>query len=128
MSMSLFVRIGGEAAVEAAVNRFYDKLLKNEDILPFFQHISMEDQKQKVRTFFTQVMGGPCDTTPKDMRVAHAPLVNDGLNDHHVDIFVVMMRETMEELNIPDELISEFIDICESFRDDVLNRESVKAD
>lgn len=120
MNESLFNRIGGEAAVEAAVNLFYDKFLQYEEVKPFFKGISIPDQQHKIRVFFTQALGGPCEHTAHDIRKAHAPLVMQGLNDHHVDLFIQLMQETLDELNIPMELIEEFIEIAESFRNDVL--------
>ncbi|WP_144395085.1 group I truncated hemoglobin [Pleionea sediminis] len=128
MNKTLFIRMGGEAAVEAAVNRFYDKLLKNKDLIPYFQHISINEQKDKLRNFFTNIMGGPVQTTPKDLREAHSTLVDDGLGDYHVDLFIDYMRDTLTELEVPAELIEEFIELCESYRDDILNRNSSSND
>lgn len=52
---SLFSRLGGSAAVEAAVNLFYKKVLDDVELKPFFAGISMIDQRAKqVRE------GGPC--------------------------------------------------------------------
>jgi hemoglobin len=120
MNESLFNRIGGEAAVEAAANLFYEKFLTYDEIKPFFKHISIPEQQKKIRAFLTQALGGPSPYTSFDLRRAHAPLLNQGLNDAHVDLFIKIMRDTLLELNIPIELIEEFIEITESFRRDVL--------
>ncbi len=120
MNETLFNRIGGEAAVEAAVNLFYEKFLEYPEVKPFFKGISIPDQQNKIRVFFTQALGGPCEYTAEDIRRAHSPLVMQGLNDQHVDLFIHLMQETLTELNIPSELIEEFIEIAESFRNDVL--------
>jgi hemoglobin len=122
MNESLFDRIGGEAAVEAAANLFYEKFLTYDEIKPFFKHISIPNQRNKIRAFFTQALGGPCEYTAYDLRHAHAPLLNLGLNDDHVDLFIQLMRETLIELHIPKELVEEFVEVAESFRNDVLCR------
>ena len=122
MNQTLFHRVGGEAAVEAAVNRFYDKFLQQESIKDFFENVSIREQKNKFRLFFTQILGGPYTTSDIEIRRVHAPLVERGLNDDHYDLFLNLMEQTLRELEIPEELIEEFIDLTESFRKDVLNK------
>lgn len=122
MNQTLFHRVGGEAAVEAAVNRFYDKFLQQESIKDFFENVSIREQKNKFRLFFTQILGGPYTTSDIEIRRVHAPLVERGLNDDHYDLFLKLMEQTLRELEIPEELIEEFIDLTESFRKDVLNK------
>ncbi|WP_170115217.1 group I truncated hemoglobin [Pleionea mediterranea] len=122
MNQTLFYRVGGEAAVEAAVNRFYDKFLQQESIIDFFENVSIPEQKNKFRLFFTQILGGPYTTSNIEIRRVHAPLVERGLNDQHYDLFLKLMEQTLRELEIPEELIEEFIDLTESFRKDVLNK------
>ncbi|MCO7223117.1 group 1 truncated hemoglobin [Pleionea sp. CnH1-48] len=119
---SIFTRIGGHSAVEAAVNSFYPKIMESRILRRFFNGISSEEQIQKVRFFFIQAMGGPNVYTSFDIRAAHAPLLKKGLSDEHIDEFLRLMRETLEELSIPDVLIEEFVELADSFRDDILNR------
>jgi hemoglobin len=45
----------------------------------------MDAQRAKQKSFLTMVFGGPHEYTGKDMRTAHAPLVEKGLNDSHFD-------------------------------------------
>ena len=80
---SLFERIGGEAAVEAAVGLFYDKVLSDETLAPFFDGIDMDRQRGMQRDFMSMAFGGPSNYTGRDLRAAHAPLVAKGLNESH---------------------------------------------
>ena len=45
MSESLFDRIGGEAAVNAAVDIFYRKVLADDRINQFFEGVDMDKQQ-----------------------------------------------------------------------------------
>ena len=47
MTQSLFERIGGEPAVEAAVDLFYRKVLSDDAISHFFDSTDMDAQRAK---------------------------------------------------------------------------------
>jgi len=122
MSNSLFDRLGGDNAVNAAVDLFYRKVLVDDRINHFFQGIDMDRQAAKQKAFLTMAFGGPNSYTGEDMRKGHSHLVERGLDDSHFDAVVENLGNTLTELGISDDLISEVVAICESTRDDVLCR------
>ena len=122
MTDSLFEKIGGDAAVNAAVDIFYRKVLADDRINMFFEGIDMEQQAEKQKAFLTVAFGGPNKYSGKDMRDGHAHLVERGLNDSHFDAVMEHLGATLKELNVPDELIAEAAAIAESTRNDVLGR------
>ena len=119
---SLFEKIGGEAAVEAAVDLFYRKVLTDDLISDFFETTDMDGQRAKQKSFLTMAFGGPNNYTGKDMRIAHAPLVEKGLNDAHFDAVAGHLQSTLEELGVASGLIDEVMAIAGGTREDVLNR------
>ncbi len=119
---TLYERIGGEAAVNAAVELFYQKVLNDYRINRWFENMDMDKQIAKQKAFFTMVFGGPNEYSGADMRTAHARLVKLGLNDDDFDAVMENLGATLKELNVPDELIAEAAALAESTRDDVLNR------
>jgi hemoglobin len=119
---SLFEQLGGEAAVDAAVDIFYRKVLGDERINSFFEGVDMDTQAAKQKAFLTFAFGGPNNYTGLDMRRGHARLVEQGLNDSHFDAVVEDLAATLTELGVPDELIAQVGAIAESTRDDVLGK------
>ncbi len=119
---SLYERIGGEAAVDAAVELFYRKVLADYRINRFFDKTDMDQQIAKQKAFFTMAFGGPNNYSGSDMRSAHARLVKMGLNDSHFDAVMEHLGATMKELNVHDELIGEAAAIAESTRKDILGK------
>ncbi|MGZ8165650.1 MAG: group I truncated hemoglobin [Methylobacter sp.] len=119
---TLFDRIGGAPAVDAAVDVFYRKVLMDYRINRFFDNTDMDTQVAKQKAFFTMAFGGPNNYTGTDMRNAHARLVKMGLNESHFDAVMEHLGATLEELNVPQELIAEVAAIAESTRNDVLNK------
>ena len=122
MSGTLYERIGGEAAVNAAVDIFYRKVLSDYRINRFFGNTDMDQQIAKQKAFFTMAFGGPNNYTGKDMRTTHAHLVKMGLDNSHFDAVMEHLGATLTELNVPSELIGEAAAIAESTRKDVLGK------
>jgi len=122
LSKPLYERIGGEPAVNAAVDIFYRKVLSDHRINRFFDNVDMEKQAAKQKAFLTMAFGGPNSYTGEDMRKGHAHLLKMGLDDSHFDAVVENLGATLEELNVPQELIAEVAAICETTRNDVLGR------
>lgn len=119
---SLFEKIGGEAAVDAAVDIFYRKVLSDDRISAFFEGVDMDKQAAKQKSFLTMAFGGPHNYTGLDMRRGHAHLVERGLNDSHVDAVIEDLGATLRELNVGEDLIAQVAAIAESTRNDVLCR------
>ncbi len=120
--MGLYQEIGGEPAVNAAVDLFYRKVLKDDRIKRFFDGVDMDKQAAKQKAFLTMAFGGPHNYTGKDMRKAHEPLVKNGLNDSHFDAVMEHLGATLTELKVPAPLIAQAAAIAESTRNDVLCR------
>ncbi|MFZ5594195.1 MAG: group I truncated hemoglobin [Pseudomonadota bacterium] len=122
MTASLYEKLGGAAAVDAAVDIFYRKVLSDDRINAFFEGVDMDKQAAKQKAFLTFAFGGPHNYTGKDMRTAHAHLVQQGLNDTHFNAVAGHLKTTLEELNVPADLIAQVLGIAESTRNDVLGR------
>lgn len=119
---TLYHQLGGEAAVDAAVDVFYRKVLSDHRVSSFFDGVDMDRQAAKQKAFLTMAFGGPHSYTGADMRRGHAHLVARGLNDMHFDAVIELLAKSLEELNVPDALIAQVAAIAESTRNDVLNR------
>ena len=120
--ITLYNRIGGEAAVNAAVDIFYRKVLSDDSISHFFETTDMAAQHTKQKSFLTMAFGGPNDYTGADMRKAHAPLVEKGLNESHFNAVAGHLQSTLEELKVPENLIAEVMAIAGSTKNDVLGK------
>lgn len=122
-STTLYEQLGGEPAVNAAVDIFYRKVLEDYRINRFFDNTDIEKQAVKQKAFLTMAFGGPNHYNGADMRQAHAHLVKKlGLDDTHFDAVMEHLAGTLQELNVPQNLIGQVAAIAESTRNDVLNR------
>jgi hemoglobin len=116
---SLYERIGGEAAVNAAVDLFYKKVLVDERINQFFDTVDMESQHVKQKAFLTMVFGGPNSYSGKDMREAHKHM---SLTEEHFNAVAENLVATLKELGVAEDDINSIVTIALSVKDDVLNK------
>lgn len=120
--MSLYERLGGAPAFQSAVDDFYRRMLLDDRVATFFDDVDMDAQIAKQRAFLTYVTGGPAEYTGKDMREAHAHLVERGLASEHVDIVIEHLGATLIEMGAREEDVSEVAQLAESVRNEVLGR------
>ncbi len=115
---TLFENIGGANAVNAAVDLFYKKVLADDRIKHFFNDVDMPTQIGKQKKFLAYAFGAPIKYDGKDMRKAHEQL---NLNEEHFTAVAQHLQATLQDLNVPDELIGQVMTIAGGTHDDVLN-------
>src|SRR6478609_9556220 len=117
--ISLYERLGGEVAVDAAIDIFYRKVLADSRISEFFDTVDMDAQRAKQKAFLTVAFGGPNKYSGKDMRTAHAKM---NLTEEHFNAVMENLGNTLKELTVPDAAIAEAAAIALSVKNEVLNR------
>ena len=117
---SLYERLGGSAAIEAAVALFYDKVLKDPILKGFFEKVDKARLRRSQIAFMTMAFGGPHKYTGQKLRAAHAPLVKNGLSNKHFDAVAGHLVATLKELGVKQDLIDEAVGIVATTRGDVL--------
>lgn len=119
---SLYDQLGGEKAVDAAVDLFYKKVLADDRVNGFFKGVDMTRQHAMQKGFLTFAFGGPNNYAGRDLRAAHTHLVQRGLNDSHFDIIIEHLGAALTELGVKPDLIQKAADVANSVRKDVLNK------
>jgi len=121
---TLYEKLGGKAAVELAVDKFYDRVLNDDRIKHFFDHVDMDKQRAHQKAFLTHAFGGG-DYDGRTMRAAHEQVVETmGLNASHFDAVVEDLVATLKEIGVSDELIADVGAVAASaeHKADVLNQ------
>ncbi|MGR8935618.1 MAG: pyridoxamine 5'-phosphate oxidase family protein [Gammaproteobacteria bacterium] len=119
----LYNRVGGDKAMELAVDLFYRKVLADDFVAPFFEDVDMDGQRQKQKAFLAMAFGGPYQYTGLDLRKAHQRLVDElGMDDKHFEHILKLLKETLYELDLPEKPVEEMMSILATTRDDILCR------
>ena len=120
---SLYEKVGGKAAISAAVDLFYTKVLADERVNYFFEDVSMSRQHNQQKAFLSAALGGPEPWTGRDMRKAHAGL---DLNEIHFAAIAEHLQATLTELKVDEKLIGQIMAVVATTKDDVLNRKKAE--
>lgn len=116
---SLFKRIGGKEAVNAAVEIFYKKVIKDESIKHFFDKTDMKAQIEKQKMFLTYAFGGLPNYSGKGMREAHKHM---DIKNIHYEAVVKHLFDTLIELNVNEKLMAEVAAITYTTKEAILNK------
>lgn len=123
--ITLFDKLGRAAAIDTVVDKFYDRVLKDDRIKHFFTDIDMVKQRAHQKAFLTYALGGTDVYDGRYMREAHRELVEKrGLSSEHFEAVAEDLLEILKELNVPQNLLAEVSAIITApqHKRDVLNQ------
>jgi hemoglobin len=118
---TLYIQIGAEAAINAAVDRFYERVLADPALSPFFKGVSIGRLKAHQFAFLSQALGGPRQYTGASMVEAHARLA---IEQKHFDSVAVHLIETLRELCVPEEIIGEVAQAVTPLASQIVNTQA----
>jgi len=120
---TLYERLGGEAAVEAAVEKFYKRMLSDERTARFFRNTNMAKQHAKQVSFMSTAFGAPKKFSGLAMDKAHRRLIKEeGMTDFHYDATCENLDKTLEEMGVGQDLRTEVRVALETLREQVMCR------
>lgn len=121
---SLYERLGGAYAIAGAVDYLIDRLHTNATLNNANEHVKAfhadeykAGYKFMVTAWSIEVSGGPACYPGRDMFEAHKDL---GLSDYEFDVTAHEIRNTLYQLGVPRQEVTDFMDIIESYRDKVV--------
>lgn len=117
MPDTLYQRLKGEAGIRAAVDRFYEKVLADPMLAPFFADVDMAKQRRHQFLFLSAATGGPGDYAGRDMAAAHTGL---GLTDANFDRVCELLLATLGELGVPQADLDEVVAVLGPLRADIV--------
>ena len=115
---TLLDRLGGNAALDAAIEELYFRLVCDEELLVFFEGVDLAllkaHQTRFMRLAFTKI---PPNVDVCEMIArAHGRLFRMGLSAEHFDMVAAHLVETLQVLGISQELIDEVVAVVGPLR------------
>ena len=116
---SLYDRIGGLPAVQAAVHEMITNAMADARIKAFFAGIDMVRVDKNLVDFVCSAAGGPCVYKGKSMPKAHEGL---NLKPAHFTALVEDLKKGLDKLKVPEAEQKELLAALAATRSDVLGR------
>jgi hemoglobin len=101
-TLSDYEVIGGGPAVSAVVNDFYERVLGDPQLAPYFEGVDMSRLKRHQVLLVTKVLGGPDNYNGRPLDEAHAGL---GIDSDDFNAVVGHLAGAMKDAGVPDDII-----------------------
>lgn len=115
---TLYDRIGGDDGVSRLIDAFYDRVLADDELAPFFEHTPMETLRRMQREFFSAALDGPAKYTGLGVSHAHQ---GRGITIKHFQHFVAHLLETLQGLGFSKEETDEIISRISTYVNEITN-------
>lgn len=116
-TQTLFEELGGKETISVVVDRFYEKMLADNELKHFFDHTDMKKQRAHLTAFVSFAIGSQESYKGKNMRDAHAHLQ---INTDHFQKTAGHLIATLQDLQVPQEKIDTIISKIAPLHDDVV--------
>ncbi|MDG2124179.1 MAG: group 1 truncated hemoglobin [Verrucomicrobiales bacterium] len=97
--VTLYERVGGGEVVGELVERFYARVLKDEELMAFFEGTEMEGLKRMLAMFVCAALDGPIEYSGRPLGHVHQ---GKGIKIHHFQRFVELMMEEFWRLKLSE--------------------------
>jgi hemoglobin len=113
MTINVYQAIGGRAAVSAAVEGLYGRLLADPVLSRFFPNGVAAKHRAYVVTILGEALGGPERYRGPDLAKAHRGL---GITDADFDRTAVHLAATLDSLSVPRHLAEYIVGVVAGLR------------
>jgi len=115
----LYQALGGLDTIRAFTDDFYDSMLKDTRIAPFFDGINQKYLKHALADYFCVVAGGPCVYDGVSMKDAHAHL---GIGKGDFNTLVEHLQRAMDRAHVPFATQNQLLARVAFFHRDIVTR------
>ncbi|MEV4143780.1 group 1 truncated hemoglobin [Amycolatopsis sp. NPDC049691] len=114
---SIYEQIGGQEALAAVVDDFYERVLADAELAPFFGGTSMPRLKGMQVEFFTAALGGPDEYRGRTMKEVHR---GRGIAQHHFDLVAKYLTDSLLAAGVPEETTETIIGAIAPLSEDIV--------
>ncbi|WP_262849736.1 group I truncated hemoglobin [Mumia quercus] len=118
---SPYARVGGGAAVRVVVDRFYERVMADPTLAPYFTDSDLTNLKRHQVQLISHLLGGPVSYEGRELRDAHAglditPEAYGRVVEHLVGVLV--------EAGVPDDILASLGETLTAVQPDIVSQQS----
>jgi hemoglobin len=96
---TLYDRLGERDGIRAVVDEFYDRLLADEELGPFFESADMEKLRRTQTDFLCEAAGGPETYDAEPVREAH---LHVPFTPEHIQRAIDHLYDSLDAFDVPE--------------------------
>jgi hemoglobin len=116
---TIYERLGGMVSIDVAVDQFYERVVGDPELAPFFDRVDLRRVRAHQKAFLAMALGRPLRYEGAGLAAAHRHIAID---DHHVDLVAGHLAAVLAGLGVSPALIDEVVAAVDGLRDEVLGR------
>lgn len=116
---TLYERLGEREGIRAVVDDFYDRLIEDEFLGPFFDGANMDKLRRTQTDFLCEAAGGPETYDAEPVREAHLHISFEPV---HIERAVTHLYETLDAYDVPDKDAEKVVQAVAAYEEDLLAR------
>jgi hemoglobin len=117
--VSIYEAIGGEPALVAVVDDFYDRVVGDPQLESFFVGVNMPKLKGRQVEFFAAALGGPNVYQGPSMRDAH---IGRGITQADFDKVAYHLTDALAAAGVPAQTIGQIAAAVTPLADEIVSR------
>ena len=114
---SIYEKIGGKAALQAVVEEFYQRVLADDLLKPFFEGTDMKKQRDHQVAFLAFALGGAAEYTGSGMQSAHE---GRGIGDEHFAAVAGHLMATLQWAGVGEPELTQIMTSAAALRSEVV--------
>ena len=115
---TLYDRVGGDIAIAMLVDRFYDRVLRDTELEPYFRHVPMEKLREMQLEFFSAALDGPAHYSGRPIEQVHK---GKGITTRQLTRFMHHLLATIQFLKLSEREVSEMYSRIGLFGDSIID-------
>ena len=119
---TLYDRIGGSKVVSKLVFDFYQRVLADPQLGPFFADTPVDKLRTMQAEFFSAALGGPIQYTGRSLSEAHA---GRGIGPKHLRLYLDHLLETLHDYDLDDDDRYGIVSRISTYADEITGSTSV---
>jgi len=114
--VTLYDRIGGKATVARLMGSFYERVLADPELEPFFAGVSMQKVRSMQTLFFCAALDGPFEYSGRPLAAVHH---GRGIRPPHLARFVGHLLATLRDLALDEHDVLDIVSRIEIYSDEI---------
>ncbi|NKE34618.1 group 1 truncated hemoglobin [Natronococcus sp. JC468] len=117
MTDTLYDRLGGQDAIGAVVDEFYDRVMADERVAYYFEDTDMQKQRIHQTQFISSVTGGPVDYSGAEMEAVHEGM---GITPTEFDAIATHLDDALAEFDVDEADRQAVLEAIDSYRPEIV--------